>query len=170
MKLTATILLFLLLSHSVLYYLWQDLMLLESKIEASVIRREAGQDLILIKAISKQAVPGDDDEISFKGKLYDVARKVVTADSVYYYGIEDTQEESVTSSLTDHFQHDSPFTGSPNWKSRVHKPSGIDFFQLITGLTIDHHLSPATMPFQPLIGHCSSGYLTRFTPPPKQIA
>ncbi|GGB03911.1 hypothetical protein GCM10011511_29050 [Puia dinghuensis] len=168
MKLTATILLFLLFSHGILYYLGQDIMLLESKIEAKLIRREASQDLILIKAISKQAVPGDDDELSSNGKLYDVARKVVTRDSVYYYGIEDTREEEVSNSLTDHFQHDSPITGAPNWRSRIHKPSGIDFFQIITGATIGDHPSSSATGFPSLIGHCCLGYLTHFTPPPKQ--
>ena len=104
MKFTASICLLLLIAHSSLFFLSQEIIIIKSKIDARFwsSEKEFNDKLKLVQVVQKGA--SIEDEMTFKGRLYDIVRTVEHQDSVYCYGIQDESEEEANASLASAFQ------------------------------------------------------------------
>jgi hypothetical protein len=57
----------------------------------------------LLTLSEKEAQAFDHDEINYKGKLYDVIKKMITRDSVTFYLYPDNEEQAALTELADYF-------------------------------------------------------------------
>jgi hypothetical protein len=108
MKITAFVLLLLILTSSLLYYGYFDVMLLQSKEKAmhSIAAAAYDHSLRLYKIPASQKDAYSDDEVTINGNLYDVGEREIINDTLYITLYHDTDEQNVLSLITDFFKTD----------------------------------------------------------------
>ena len=77
--------------------------------------------IIKIPSISHNVISGD--ELWYNEKLYDVAKTELIHDSIYYYVLEDQQEQENLENIYEHFSTDFQVTKSLDPKLNLHKAS-----------------------------------------------
>ena len=108
MKITALILLILIICSSVFYYGYFDIMLLCSKNRATqgIATAKYNHSLKLIKVPLNQQDAYSNDEMRIDGNLYDVGEREVVNDTLYLSLYHDSDEQSVLSAISDYFKAD----------------------------------------------------------------
>jgi hypothetical protein len=108
MKLTAAILLMLIMFSSLFYYGYYNALVFHVKQEAreAIADGDNAKDLKLIKIPLKIASQNDEDEIWYDHQLYDIAKREVIKDTVYEYLYHDKEEESVLAEIGAFFKSD----------------------------------------------------------------
>ena len=119
LKVTASICLFLLIAHGSLYYLSQEIIIVQSKIEAhfGFYNGQKLKNSILVTVVPKGAAVND--EISLHGRLYDIVKTIESPDSIYCYGFEDESEQEANLRLASSFQHNN-ILGIKDFTSSAH--------------------------------------------------
>jgi hypothetical protein len=107
MKLTAAILLILIVFSSLFYSGYFNALVFHAKEEAkeAMAEKNGSADLTIIK-IPLKVNSSNADEIRFHGKLYDVVKREVIKDTVYEYLYHDENEENVLSEIGIFFKGD----------------------------------------------------------------
>ena len=77
--------------------------------------------IIKIPSTSHNVISGD--ELWYNEKLYDVAKTELINDSVYYYVLEDQQEQETLENIYEHFNTEFQVTKSLDPKLNLHKAS-----------------------------------------------
>jgi len=108
MKIAAFVLLLLILTSSLLYYGYFDIMLLQSKEKAmhSIAAASYNHSLRLYKIPASQKDAYSDDEVTINGNLYDVGEREIVNDTLYVTLYHDTDEENLLSLITNFFKTD----------------------------------------------------------------
>jgi hypothetical protein len=106
LKLTATLLLVLLLLNSFFYCLyynvcrWQR----EDEVKTGIANNRYNREATLVKIPAAVAAAPmlDDDEITWNGMLFDVVKRLVAHDTVYIYALPDEQEQALVDKINDY--------------------------------------------------------------------
>jgi hypothetical protein len=135
-------------------------------------QRNSYESPILVKVEPKNSLEEQEDEFFLNGKLYDVVEKKVGEDSVYYYAVEDANEEQAVSQLSKHFNNENSNSSYASIKPPVHFNStsgGVILF--VVTLFVLH--PPHQCLISP-IDHWKTCYSTGFSSvqphPPKKIS
>ena len=136
--------------------------------------REGGKDNIqIVKApksdIGKSLIYNDDDEINYHGKLYDIAHKEVKGDTVYFYCINDREEENLYAGLNVHTLQNTGFQSEKqgNHSAQLIKLIVKDYCQSSFRETQNSGYFSKTS-FPENIRPSSGQYSSIFIPPPNQ--
>ncbi len=108
MKITAFLLLILIIGSSVFYYGYFDIMLLYSKHRAScgVAAAKHNSSFNVIKVPLNQQDAYSGDEIRIDGNLYDVGKREIINDTLFLSLYHDTDEQDILSEISDFFKAD----------------------------------------------------------------
>ena len=124
MKIISIILSLALIFSSNLIELSLNITLSEDRFEANEnLSRELATNhlkIIKIPSINHNVISG---ELWYNEKLYDVAKTELIHDSIYYYVLEDQQEQETLENIYEHFSTDFQVTKSLDPKLNVHKAS-----------------------------------------------
>ena len=125
MKIISIILSVALIFSSNLIELLLNITLSEARFEAkeNLSRELATNHLKIIKIPSTSHDVISGDELWFNDKLYDVAKTELINDSVYYYVLEDQQEQETLENIYEHFNTEFQVTKSLDPKLNLHKAS-----------------------------------------------
>jgi hypothetical protein len=90
------------------YYGIYQIMILRSKWKASVIINNADhpERMKILTLSNKEADAFDQDELLYKGMLFDVAKRTKVRDSVVVYLYPDNEEQTVLTQLVNYFKSD----------------------------------------------------------------
>ena len=107
MKRNAFICLIIFLINSGFYGVYQ-VMIFRAKWNASKLIRNSNhpERMQILTLTSKEAKCYDEDEITYHGKLFDVAKRVADFDSVVLYVYEDDDEQNILNELVNYFNSD----------------------------------------------------------------
>ncbi len=118
MKILSIILLVILIFNSVFYYISLDVRIIVARFDASQAHSER---TTLIKLASKDAKGIEEKELWYNDKLYDIASSKIINDTVYYYALEDHEEEEAISISFNHFNTEPDSISLGNSKVVFHK-------------------------------------------------
>jgi hypothetical protein len=126
----------------------------------------------LLTLSEKEAHAFDDDEIDYKGKLYDVIKKMIARDSVTFYLYPDDEEQDALIDLVDYFSSDKRNSNANADKICLFKTSHENPDQVIPRFT-RFEIVTRGMVSSPALHQISHKIPTRHilvpTPPPKQF-
>ena len=153
-----------------MYYVSQDVNLLQAKIEAASIRTGETQHdaLILLKVMAKMDADNE-EEISINGKLYDITEKKIIQDSVYYYGIEDKKEQETINNVTDHFGSENSMLCQKSLQikgQKINTSRAEDLFKFTNSRLSIQPILTSSISCKVLVKYCD-GFLTIIIPPPQ---
>lgn len=125
MKIISIILSLALIFSSNLIELALNITLSEAQFEAkeNISKQLANNHLNIIKIPCNNHNVISGNELWFNDKLYDVAKTELIHDSIYYYVLEDQQEQETLENIYEHFSTDFQVTKSLDPKLNVHKAS-----------------------------------------------
>ena len=125
MKIISIILCVALIFNSNLIELAFNITLSEAQFEAkeNLSKQLATSHLNIIKIPSTSHDVISGNELWFNDKLYDVAKTDLINDSIYYYVLEDQQEQETLENIYEHFNTEFQITKSLHPKLNVHKAS-----------------------------------------------
>ncbi len=174
MKIASTILFIALLFSSVFYCVFLNVTLIEARSAAreKLSKQIPNQDLTLIKIPSKDAKQIEEKEIWSNDKLYDITATVITRDTIYYYALEDHNEQETLGLIYEHFNTESNSLNPQNFKLTFHKSSIKEIFQLycFTLYEYKQHRNFSFLDYINLNTSCALGIHKVLTPPPKNIS
>ena len=107
MKRNAFICLIIFLINTGFYGVYQ-IMIFRAKWNASILIRNGNhpERLQILRLSNKEAKLCDEDEITYHGKLFDVAKRVADSDSVVLYLYADNDEQNILNELVNYFSAD----------------------------------------------------------------
>src|SRR5579863_2718612 len=101
-----------LVCHASLYYIYYFLAMAQAKRHAAmVIHKEDDAETYLRVPLSSIGDP-DEDELWYRGNLYDVVKRACIHDTVYLYMYRDREEEDLTTDCSDFFRHGADLSGT----------------------------------------------------------
>ena len=142
MKKNAFICLIIFLINTGFYGVYQ-VMIFRAKWNASALIRNSNhpERLQILELTAKEAKFYDEDEITYKGKLFDVAKRIVFDDSVVLYLYADNDEQNILNELVNYFSSDeSSFipTGEKIFRIKILNGSQDQIAQPIIRLTLSN--------------------------------
>ena len=148
-----------------------DFRVLTSKLEARYFRSQENcyGESILLRVDAKNSLEKQEDEIFLNGKLYDVVEKRIGTDSVYYYGMEDVNEEEAMNQLSKHFNNENSLSSFASIKLPNHVMSIGQISILFIFSTFNLHPIPenSISAFYDWEACCSTGFNSIQPRPPK---
>ena len=125
MKIISIILCVALIFNSNLIELALNITLSEAQFEAkeNLSKQLATNHLNIIKIPCNNHNVISGNELWYNDKLFDVAKTVIINDSIYYYVLEDQQEQETLDNIYEHFNTDLDVIKSLHPKLNVHKAS-----------------------------------------------
>ena len=140
----------------------------KTEIENSILNtHQKNIEVIEVKKNSFSYV--NEEEINYHGKLYDIIRKEVKGDSVYFYCVNDKKEEHLFANLYKHIKNHLGDSGSlPDKSGKKSKTEMVkDYFPHDYSVNI-HLSSNAFLYVRPVLAY--QLFFKEITPPPPQKA
>ena len=114
-----------LVCHGSLYYIYCFLAVAEAKWHAATVIHTDDATENYLRVNSSSVVDPDADELWYRGKLYDVAKRELVHDTLYLYLYRDREEEDLTTDCGDFIRNETGLSGTWSFEAG-HKNSSLN--------------------------------------------